>query len=207
MSRSVKSIPARPVEPARRARVPLVPAPGLLGRLVGAYSRRRFGRLLDPALAMGHHRQVLIADSLFERRVEKFDRLDPGLKVLAVMATALRVECAWCIDFGDFAAGHQGLDPDKIRAVPGWRGSAVFTPVERRVLEFAEAATATPPEVTDELTESLRAELGDDGLVELSFMVAIENLRSRFNSALGLAAQGFSPDCPVSDRGQRTPEA
>lgn len=202
MSGSAQSIPTRPAEPDRRARVPLVPVPGLLGRLVGAYSRRRFGRLLDPALAMGHHRQVLIADSLFERRVEEFNRLDPGLKVLAVMATALRVECAWCVDFGDFAAAHQGLDLDKVRAVPGWRGSTVFTPLERRVLEFAEAATATPPQVSDELAESLRADIGNAGLVELGFMVAIENLRSRFNSALGLASQGFSSDCRVPDRGQ-----
>jgi len=70
------------------------------------------------------------------------------------------------------------------------------------VLEFAEAATATPPQVSDELAESLRADLGNAGLVELGFMVAIENLRSRFNSALGLASQGFSSDCRVPDRGQ-----
>ena len=73
----------------------------------------------------------------------------------------------------------------------------MFTDVERRVLEYAEAMTATPPQVTDEMAEALRADLGNDGLVELTMMVGVENLRSRFNSALGLASQGFSESCRV----------
>ena len=54
--------------------------------------------------------------------------------------------------------------------------------------------------VTDEMTEALRADLGDDGLVELTMLVAVENLRSRFNSTLGLSSQGFSESCRVPDR-------
>ena len=78
-----------------------------------------------------------------------------------------------------------------------WRSSDAFTAVERRVLEYAEAMTATPPQVTDELAEALRTDLGNDGLVELTMMVGVENLRSRFNSALGLASQGFAESCRV----------
>jgi len=84
--------------------------------------------------------------------------------------------------------------------VPTWRTSDAFTPLERRVMEFAEAATATPPEVTDEMTRALRADLGDDGLVELTMLVAVENLRSRFNSTLGLSSQGFSESCRIPRR-------
>ena len=210
MNGPVMSIPAQPVDPAERtraARVPLVRIPGLLGWLVGVYSRRRFGQTLDSGLAIGHHRRALLAQALFERRVEKFDRLDPQLRALAVMATAMRVQCSWCVDFGYFAAHHQGLDLATVSAVAGWRGSAMFSPTQRRVLEFAEAATATPPQVTDDLAAALRAELGDAGLVELTFMVALENLRARFNSALGLASQGFSRDCPVPAGPARAPEA
>ena len=76
-----------------------------------------------------------------------------------------------------------------------WRTAEIFTDVERHVLEYAEAMTATPPEVTDEMTQALRADIGDDGLVELTMIVGVENLRSRFNSALGLASQGFLESC------------
>jgi len=42
-----------------------------------------------------------------------------------------------------------------------------------------------------------RTDLGDDGLGELTMMVAVENQRSRFNAALGLWSQGFSESSRV----------
>ena len=58
--------------------------------------------------------------------------------------------------------------------------------------------TATPPLVTDEMAEGLRTQLGNDGFVELTMMVAVENERSRFNSALGMTSQGFSDRCELA---------
>jgi len=65
------------------------------------------------------------------------------------------------------------------------------------VLTYAAAMTATPPAVTDEMAQELRTDLGDDGLAELTMIVAVENQRSRFNAALGLSSQGFSESCRV----------
>ena len=62
-------------------------------------------------------------------------------------------------------------------------------------MEYAEAMTVTPPTVTDELTAGLRSALGEKAFIELTMMVAIENQRSRFNSALGLTSQGFKDQC------------
>jgi hypothetical protein len=39
---------------------------------------------------------------------------------------------------------------------------------------------------------SLRGHLNEAQLVELTAIIAVENLRSRINSALGLTAQGFT---------------
>ena len=63
--------------------------------------------------------------------------------------------------------------------MPIWRESDVYTDLERRVLEYAEAMTVTPPEVTDEMVDALRTDLGDEQLVELTALVALENQRSR----------------------------
>ncbi len=194
------TIPARAVDAAvrsSRARVPLTRSPGLFGRLVSWYSRRAYGQVLDVALAMGHHRPVLMADMMFERRVASWNKLDQQLKFLAVLATALRIECGWCVDFGYYEADSRGLDLVKMAAVPRWRESAVFTDLERRVMEYAEAMTESPPAVTDQMADLLRAEIGVAALVELTMMVAVENLRSRFNASLGLASQGFSETCRV----------
>ena len=66
------------------------------------------------------------------------------------------------------------------------------------MLEYAEAMTATPPAVSDDMAESLRADLGNDGFVELTIIIAVENERSRFNSALGLTSQGFKDRCELA---------
>ena len=89
------------------------------------------------------------------------------------------------------------MDPEKLRAVPRGRDSDVFTDLERRVMAYAEAVTATPPAVTDEMVAGLRRDLDDAQLVELTMMVAVENVRSRFNSALGLTSQGFRDRCEL----------
>ena len=200
MTRSVPVNPAPAVPTAvrtGRSRVPLVKPTGLIERAMNFYATHRFGKEMDNVLALAHNRRVLITDARFEMSVARWNKLDPQLKALAVMSTATRIECSWCLDFGYYEAHSNGVDTSKIAAVSSWQTSTVFTDLERRVLEFAEAMTATPPEVTDEMTEALRSDLGDDGLVELTMMVGVENLRSRFNSALGLASQGFSEACRV----------
>lgn len=186
---------------ARRAaaRVPLEEGSGLLDRMIQWYSRRTYGDVLDNGLALMHNKPVLWAVLRFEQRVAKWKRLDPDLKVLAEMATASRIGCSWCMDFGWYAAHSAGLDTSKLAEVPRWRESGVFSDRERRVLDYAEAMTATPPEVTDEMAEALRADLGNDGFVELTMMIAVENERSRFNSALGLTSQGFKDRCELGD--------
>ena len=60
--------------------------------------------------------------------------------------------------------------------------------------------TATPPTVTDEMVAGLREELDDAQLVELTAMIAAENLFSRTNSALGLTSQGFKDQCDLVKR-------
>ena len=181
----------------RLARVPIDQPHGPFGRLLGWVGRRMYGQPLDNAHAMAFNRRVLFATFAYERRVAKFNRLDPVLKALATMATAAEIGCAWCIDFGYHLARNEGLDLAKLAAIPNWREADNLSDLEKRVIEFAVAATRTPAEVTDAMVAPLRAELGEDGLVELAMIVAIENQRSRFNSALGLVSQGFSATCQL----------
>lgn len=186
----------------RLARVPIDQPRGLTGRLIGWVSRKLYGQAADNGFAMAHNRKVLLATLFHERRVARFDRLDPGLKALATMAVAAEIGCTWCIDFGYFLADAQRLDLAKLASVTSWQQAQNLTTLEKQVIAYAMAATATPVEVTDEMVTPLRDALGDDGLVELTMMVAIENERSRFNAALGLVSQGFSATCQLpSNRG------
>jgi alkylhydroperoxidase family enzyme len=103
------------------------------------------------------------------------------------------------MDFGYWeSAMKHDVPAEKLRAVPHWRDSDVFTDLERLVLEYAAAMTATPPAVTDEMAGRLRGHLGEPRLVELTAIVAVENLRSRINAALGLTSQGFKDRCEIA---------
>lgn len=182
-------------------RVPANPPRTLLVRLGEWYSKRRFGTVLDPLKGMGHHAGVTIGYGVLEASALRWRKVDTRLKQLAVMASAARIGCEWCMDFGYWESREMGISHEKLRALPVWRDSDEFSELERLVLEYAEAMTDTPPAVTDELAGALRERLGEAGLVELTAMVALENVRSRLNAAWGLTGQGFKDRCELPGTG------
>src|SRR4029078_1644989 len=120
------------------------------------------------------------------------------LKSFAHMAVAAQVGCSWCLDFNYFQAHNDQLDMTKASQGPLWRETVdLFTPLERDVLEYAEAMTNTPPTVTDELSAGLLDRLGPAALVELTVLIAFANLSTRTNTALGVQSQGFSAVCEI----------
>jgi AhpD family alkylhydroperoxidase len=178
-------------------RIPRATISGLYGKVLSAYARRTYGEVPDNAYVYWHHRKVLKAVLGFEQKVAKWDRLDEHLKSYAQIASAGVIGCSWCLDFGYYKAHDDGLDLAKVREVPRWRESDAFDDTERAVLEYAEAMSTTPLTVTDEMVAGLIERLGVEAVVELTQMVALENMRSRFNSAAGLRSQGYSDVCEL----------
>jgi alkylhydroperoxidase family enzyme len=171
---------------------------GLLRRYSWRYSEKKFGKVVDPVRALAHHGGVLVSNGALEMAVERgWHRLDPHLRWLALQATSAAIGCTWCIDFGYYEGMQTGVDPQKVRDVPRWRESTIYSEQERVVLEYAEAATATPAVIDDDLTARLRATFDDAEIVELASWVALENYRSRTNAALGLRSEGFAETCDV----------
>ena len=113
------------------------------------------------------------------------------------MAVASLVGCSFCLDLGYFQAYNEGLDLAKAREVPRWRESDVFTPLERDVMEYAEAMSQTPPTVTDQMSAGLLEALGAPALVELTAFIALANLYTRTGVATGIESQGFSAACQL----------
>lgn len=179
-------------------RIPKAPVTGVYGWFMTRYAKRRLrGEFPDNGYVYFHHKQVLRDVLGFENKVARWHALEADLKSYAQLASAGVIGCSWCLDFGYFMAHNDGLDLAKVREVPRWRESEVFTGVERDVLEYAEAMSLTPPTVTDELVARLLDQLGSPAVVELTQMIALENMRSRFNSAAGLQSQGYSEVCEL----------
>ena len=178
-------------------RVPRAELTGFTGSLIKRFSRRMFGRVPESIGVLWNNPEVFKAGMSLGRRVQGWDRVDESLKSFAHMAVAAQVGCSWCLDFGYFQAQNRELDLRKASQVPRWRESEVFTPLERAVMEYAEAMTNTPPTVTDELSGRLLEHLGAPGLVELGAVIGFANYTTRCNTALGIESEGFSDACEV----------
>ena len=180
------------------ARVPKASLTGLQGRLLKMVARRKLGRVPESLEVMWNHPAVLKDMARLGGRTEKWDRLEENLGAFAVMATAAQIGCGFCLDLNYFAAHTRGLDVAKAREVSRWRDSTLFTPLERRVMEYAEAVSTTAPAVTDELSAALLEELGADGLIELTARIGYMNLAARSNVALGISSEHFADSCGLA---------
>lgn len=167
---------------------------------------KQFGAVPEPFEVTAHNPKVAQDSAEIGGKVSEWDMADEGLKTFAHMAVAAQVGCSWCLDINYFQALNKNLDLAKASQVPRWRESEVFTPLERDVLEYAEAMTSTPPTVTDEQYASLLDRLGPAAMVELTASIGFANMATRNNSAHGITSQGFSDACeiPLAQRPEKS---
>jgi len=182
-------------------RIPAVPAreAGPIWRLAYRMARSRFGEVPQPLSVGRNHKGVLRASMLHELIVERSLTVLPhGLRDLVVYRVATVLGCSWCVDFGTMKMRLVGLDTGRLAELDDYATSDAFDETERLALAYADAMTATPVTVTDEQVAELQRRLGRAGVVELTYLIALENLRARNNSALGIVDQGFSSSCAVA---------
>ena len=144
-------------------RIPPAEVTGLKGALIKRMMMKKLGKVPTAVGVYWHNPKVLFASAGLGGKLQKWDACDESLKSFAHMAVASLVGCTWCLDFNYFEARNRGLDVEKAREIPRWREAGVFTPLERDVLEYAEAMSETPPTVTDELVDRLRRPAGACG--------------------------------------------
>ena len=186
------------------ARIPKTAITGVYGTLLKTMSRRMLGKVPDAAAVMWHHPAMFKDMMGVGRKIEKWDKLDRNLATFASMAAASEIGCDACLDIGYFMAHNHGLDEAKIRQVPRWRESDVFSPLERRVMEYSAAMCQMPLAVTDEMSAALLKDLGPAALLELTARAGFMNFSARSNIALGIHSEEFSTSCGLSPLATRS---
>ena len=135
-------------------------AKGIIPRVARSYTKKTMGQMAQPTAAASNHSGVLLAMGALEMAVARsWRKLDPTLRWLAIEVAAARIGCSWCVDYGYYEGMNQGVDPAKVRAARTWRDSDLFDDRERTVLEYAEAATATPVAISEDLVARLHRAL------------------------------------------------
>jgi AhpD family alkylhydroperoxidase len=182
---------------ASTTRVPATEITGPYGILLKTMSRKMLGQVPEGLGVMWHYPALLKDTMKFGRKAESWNRLDPNLASFATMAAAGVIGCSFCLDLHYFLSHNRGLDETKAREVPRWREATVFSPLERRVMEYAEAMCQTPLTVTDEMSAALLEDLGAPALLELTSRIGVMNMTARGNVALGIRSAEFSASCDL----------
>ena len=171
----------------------VAPATGLQARLAVWGARRQYGPPMVEATAVyARHPRLMRWFVAFNRQAERHGDVPLHLRELAVLQAATMVECEFCIDIGSEYARRAGLSDAQLLALHDAEPSGLFDDDQLAVLAFARGMTTTPARVDDATAEAIRSRYGDRGLIELTYLVAWENLRARLNVGLDIGAGGFS---------------
>lgn len=169
---------------------------GIATRAMYAIARRRFGSVPEPFAVTAHHPGLMRAAGIHEMLADRASTVLPAaVREIAVYRVAWTVGCSWCIDFGTMLQRLDGLDTERLAHIAGFETSDLYTDDEKAAIAYADAMTGdVATVVTDEQVADLERRFGAAGVVELTYQIALENMRARMNSALGIHDQGFSTD-------------
>lgn len=157
-----------------------------------AMQQKHYGSVLNPTRWWGRMPRLFWLVALFVGYLERKNaRLAPTLRALLMVRVSQQCECAFCIDANSLRLAQRCGAMDKVMDLADWRNSTRFSAPERAALDYAEAVTVTPPQVTEEQKNALRCHFNDAQISEMTALIAFQNLSARFNAALEIPSQGL----------------
>lgn len=154
--------------------------------------RRKYGAVLDAARLWARSPRLFLGVAFLYGMIERRSSpLSPALRALVTVRVSQINWCAFCVDLNSATLLKRGASPEKVAVLDNWRDSNLFDEAERVALDYADVVTRSDQQVDDALITRLRQHFDDAAIVELTGLIAFQNLSSKFNSALGVPAQGF----------------
>lgn len=161
-------------------------------RGIGKLTGREVERMIEPLEMYAHVPVLFKGIAKLEQATAKLHRLDQRFLALAELKAATLTHCEYCIDMGSTISRRLGLTDEQLLALPDYQTSPLFSELDKLVIDYAVGMSRTPVDVSDELFGKLRRHFDEAQLVELTHHIALENMRGRFNRALGIGSAGFS---------------
>jgi len=100
-------------------------------------------------------------------------------------------QCEFCVDINSRMMTERGLSSEKILSLASYETHPSFDESERAALQYAETMTRSNEAVTDTIFARLRKSFSEIEALELTALIAYQNLSSKFNAALDIPSQGF----------------
>ena len=154
--------------------------------------KKKYGQVLIPGMLWGRRPGLFMAVALLYGALDRRKSpIEPVLRSLVTVRVSQINWCKFCVDLNSNTLLTRSGEQEKVSELAVWRTSARFSDREKLALEYTEAMTDSNLGVTDDLVERLKTHFDQDAIVELTGLVAFQNLSSKFNSALDVPAQGF----------------
>jgi AhpD family alkylhydroperoxidase len=166
-------------------------------RLFFGSQKRRYGQVLEPAKIWARVPRVFLGvATLYGALDRKSSPIDPVLRALITVRISQINWCTFCVDINSSTVLKRGGTDQKLEDLDRFMDSPHFTDKEKAALEYAEAVTYTDRQVTDELFAKVKEHFDDDAIVDLTGLIAFQNLSSKFNASLDVMPQGFCKIAP-----------
>ena len=177
--------------------------------------------VLDSALAWARAPRLFLGVAMLYGMIDRRSSpIEPALRSLVTVRVSQINWCRFCVDLNTATLLQRGVSRAKVEALEQWRECELFDERDRAVLDYAEAMTFSEREVEEVTMTRLKDYFDDDAIVELTGLIAFQNMSSkmkptppqgtgylglppfarrerrgmypeRFNSTLGVPAQGF----------------
>jgi AhpD family alkylhydroperoxidase len=162
--------------------------------------KRKYGAVLDSALLWARSPKVFLGVALLYGAIDRRSSpVPPALRSVLTVRVSQLNGCRFCVDLNSATALDRAIATEKLDALAAWRTSNLFSARERAALAYAEAMTL-PDRVDDALVAEVKQYFDDDAVIELTALIAFQNMSSKFNSALAVPPQGFCRLPGAADR-------
>ena len=170
---------------------PLKKLPASLRPII-SMQEKHFDAVLNPTRWWGRFPYLFWLVALFVGFLERRrSGIDPVVRSLVMTRVSQQCCCEFCIDANSLRLAERSGSMDKVLAVANWREETLFSAKEQAALAYADAMTATPPQISDALKAELKTHYDEKTITELTALIAFQNLSARFNAALDIPAQGL----------------
>lgn len=154
--------------------------------------KKKYGEILLPSLIWGRSFYLKLGIQFLYRTIDRRSNpIPPELRTLISVFVSKLNGCEFCYDIGVSLAIQRGLDFQKVEFVTDFEQDTRFSEKEKALLKYTLQMTEFGAKVSDDVFESLKKHFTDDEIIELTALIAFQNMSSRFNSALQIPSQGF----------------
>ena len=154
--------------------------------------KKKYGAILNPALLWAKVPRLFGAMAFFYGTLDrKSSPLPPVLRALLTVRISQINHCSFCVDINSSLLLARGAEQKKLEALKSWWKSPLFNKREQIALEYAEAMTLSDRQVNTDLIRKTKEYFDKEHLIELTALIAFQNMSSKFNAALDIDPQGF----------------